>query len=136
MKKILLLMALVLPFVLASCGDDKDEPLGLEQQLIGSWTGREIMGSQIDPVVHSFTFNADHTGKYSWVKTQGPLSKASYSSGGYDFKWKLKKNVLSITQVGDDEGTSKYEISIENGVLKIMMGGISNNYYEFHRVQG
>ena len=26
MKKILLLMAIVLPFVLISCGDDKDEP--------------------------------------------------------------------------------------------------------------
>ena len=26
MKKILLLMAIILPFVLTSCGDDKDEP--------------------------------------------------------------------------------------------------------------
>ena len=37
MKKILLLLAIILPFVLTSCGDDKDEPKSLEQQLIGQW---------------------------------------------------------------------------------------------------
>lgn len=136
MKKIVLFMLIVLPFVLTSCGDDKDEPSTLEQQLIGSWTGRESMDSQINPIVHTFTFNADHTGKYSWVKTQGPLSKAGHTSGGYDFKWKLKNNILSITYLDDDEGTSNYEISIENGVLKIMKGGILGNYYELHKVQG
>ena len=42
MKKILLLMAIILPFVFTSCGDDKDEPKqSLEEQLIGSWVGDE-----------------------------------------------------------------------------------------------
>ena len=50
MKKVLLLMAIILPFVLTSCGDDKDEPKqNLEQELIGGWSN--VQGSSITNIV-------------------------------------------------------------------------------------
>ena len=123
MKKILLLMAIVLPFVLISCGDDKDEPSALEQQLIGGWNGQSETSSILHPQVIQYIFNADHTGRYIWQETPSPLRHGA-TSGGYDYTWKLKKNVLTITpNEGDDPKT--FEISIENGILKMTQGIIT-----------
>lgn len=131
MKKILLLMAIFLPLVLISCGDDKDEPSPLEQKLIGSWTGGigGGMGSTISPEIYSYTFNANHTGKYTF-EIQGPQPKR----GGYDFKWSLKGNTMTIKPEGEDYSSS-YEISIENDILIIKTGGIGGIFYELHRTQ-
>ena len=130
MKKILLLMAIILPFVLTSCGDDKDEPKqNLEQELIGRWVGntadREI----------TLEFKADHTGINSWKRIQNVLQAAS-TSGSIPFTWSLKDNVLSMT-VKDGEDTvqtDNYEISIENDILKIK--NVDNEIIEFHKAKG
>ena len=61
MKKILLLMAIILPFVLTSCDDDKDEPKSLEQQLIGSWVQTQVDGP--NTLTWHYIFNSDHNGK-------------------------------------------------------------------------
>ena len=37
MKKILFLLALMLPLVLVSCGDDNDVLSPIEQDLVGEW---------------------------------------------------------------------------------------------------
>lgn len=123
-------MAIIMPFVLISCGGDKDEPSALEQQLIGNWTGNGA-GSVLNPEEITYTFNANHTGHYSYEKTDAVSHHVT--TRGYDFKWSLKKNVLSITVDGD---TKKYEISIENGVLKMkeVTGGLIEISYELNKV--
>lgn len=122
MKKILLLMAIILPFVLTSCGDDKDEPKqSLEQQLIGRWVDRGI----------TIEFKADHTGIGSWE-----------TNNLTPFTWSLEDNYLYMTYEGDDgevhvKYTLKYEIAIENGILEISThynNGI--NILRYHKVQG
>ena len=130
-------MAIIMPFVLISCGDDKDEPSALEQQLIGIWIGGQGggTGSVLNPEVITCTFNANHTGRYLWQKTDAVTHHVSTS--GYDFKWSLKKNVLTIRPNSNDD-SSKFEISIENGVLKMKKatGGLIEISYEFHKAQG
>ncbi len=90
MKKILLLFAIILlPFVLTSCGDDKDEPKqNLEQELIGRWVGQTI-----DREI-TLEFKADHTGINSWRRIPNVLQAAA-TSGSMQFTWSLKDNILS-----------------------------------------
>ena len=124
MKKILLLMAIILPFVLTSCGDDKDEPKqNLEQELIGSWVGDEytvVDGKVVVTHPHSAyrLFNADHTGKY-WTVIDG------VKSPDYNYTWSLNGNVLSIYS---ESGLMTWEISIKNDVLRTKSGTIELNY--------
>ena len=123
MKKILLLMAIVLPFVLTSCGDDKDEPKqSLEEQLIGRWVGssgnRDI----------TFDFKADHTGLFSWKFIENTLQDVA-TTGSSEFTWSLKGNILSYTYRDglyeqDPMVTQDYEISIKDDVLNMKYNGI------------
>ena len=46
MKKILLLMAIFLPFMLNSCGDDKDILSSQEQELVGEWAIVKLLTRQ------------------------------------------------------------------------------------------
>lgn len=123
MKKILLLMAIILPFVLTSCGDDKDEPKqNLEQELIGSWVGDVydiVDGEMIVTHPHSayIIFNADHTGK-SWRFIDGVMSP------DYNFTWSLKGNILTMTYSASSSEALTYEISIDGDVLHIKQGTI------------
>ena len=125
MKKILLLMAVILPFFLTSCGDDKDEPKqSLEEQLIGSWVGDEytvVDGKVVVTHPHSAyrLFNADHTGKY-WTVIDG------VKSPDMNFTWSLKGNVLTLSN-GSSEPESM-EISIKDDVLHTKRGTIELDY--------
>ena len=117
MKKILLLMAIVLPFVLVSCGDDKDEPQNLEQQLIGSWVGDVysiVDGEMIVTHPHSgyMIFNADHTG-IEYTIIDGVKSPEN------PFTWSLKGNVLTFVFASEK---MEYEISIKGDVLHLKHG--------------
>ncbi len=129
MKKILLLMAIILPFVLTSCGDDKDEPKqSLEEQLIGSWVGdvyNIVDGEMIvtHPRSSYMIFNADHTGK-SWMNIEGVIMSEM------NFTWSLKGNVLALI-VGTETGS--YEISIKGDILYITDEGRT---VEMHRAKG
>ena len=131
MKKILLLMAIILPFVLTSCGDDKDEPKqNLEKELIGRWVGQTIDREL------TLEFKADHTGISSWRKIQNVIQLVS-SSGSIPFTWSLKDNILSISYEVDEDGTiqtDKSEIAIENGILKIKT--VEEGILEYHKAQG
>ena len=124
MKKILLLMAIILPFVFTSCGDDKDEPKQiLEQELIGSWVGDEytvVDGKVVVTHPHSayILFNADHTGK-RWSVIDGVKSPV------YNYTWSLKGNVLSIYS---ESGLMTWEISIKDYVLHTKSGTIELNF--------
>ena len=117
MKKYLLLLAIILPFVLTSCGDDKDEPKqSLEQQLIGSWVGDVY---NIIEVTHHILFNADYTGK-GWTVINGVKSPDMH------FTWSLKGNVLTLSN-GSSEPESM-EISIKDDVLHTKQGTIELTY--------
>ncbi len=117
MKKYLLLLAIILPFVLTSCGDDKDEPKqSLEQQLIGSWVGDVY---NIIEVTHHILFNADYTGK-EWMVIDGVKSPDMH------FTWSLKGNVLTLSN-GSSEPESM-EISIKDDVLHTKQGTIELTY--------
>ena len=118
MKKYLLLLALILPFVLTSCGDDKDEPKqNLEQELIGSWVGDVydiVDGKVVVTHPHSayIIFNADHTGK-TWSVIDGVNQPQSH------FTWSLNGNLLKL-----DYNPEPIEISIDGDVLHIKQGTI------------
>jgi hypothetical protein len=118
MKKVLLLMAIILPFVLTSCGDDKDEPKqNLEQELIGGWSN--VQGSSIINIV----FNSDYTGKVQWIE-DGVVKDFD------SFTWSLKDNVLTIKVIGK---TLIYKISINGDVLTISEDELST---DFQRAKG
>ena len=90
MKKILLLLAIILPFVLTSCGDDKDEPQTLEQQLIGKWV-RAI--SDNGAFEEYFIFNKDHTSEYYTLLNKTDRGDESH------FTWSLNGNVLTAKYI-------------------------------------
>ena len=125
MKKILLLMAIILPFVLTSCGDDKDEPKSLEQQLIGSWVLTEVYGP--NTLIWHYIFNSDHNGKKQ-IYLNEQISTEEY------FTWSLKGNILSCSflQAGNMV-TVNMEISIDGDVLHIKEG---EEIFELHRAKG
>ena len=127
MKKILLSMAILLPFVFTSCGDDKDEPKqNLEQELIGTWVGDLydiVDGEMIVTHPHSayILFNADHTGK-TWSVIDGVNKPVR------NFNWSLKGNILTI-----EDGSEPVIISIDGDVLHIKQGTIDT---DLHRAKG
>ena len=112
MKKILLLMAIILPFVLTSCGDDKDEPKQtIEQQLIGEWY---YMSNEY--VVRNYLFNSDHTGKY-WIKEDGEVINGSI----VNFNWSLEEHDNETYLVIESDGlpTSYYIILVKDDELHL-----------------
>lgn len=111
MKKFLLLLAIIVPFVLTSCGDDKDEPQNLEQELIGDWYF--ILN---DYTAEHFLFNSNHTGKH-WIKQDGEDINSSVDS----FHWSLEEadNVTYIKLEHDDLHTDYASISIKDDELHI-----------------
>lgn len=109
MKKILLLMAIILPFVLTSCDDDKDEPKSLEQQLIGRWESSwEIDGDNYHNIA---IFDSEHQFYHSGYKNDSQIIRVSYT-------WELNGNTLKLIRNSDSVETT-HEITIKDNVLTI-----------------
>lgn len=121
MKKILLLMAIILPFVLTSCGDDKDEPKSLEKQLIGEWVKIDDNGSELH-----YIFNSDYTGK-NYILFLGSTSDES------NFKWSLNGNKLTLSDPNGYWPTVTRDISVGGDVLHMT---INDEQIVLHRVKG
>ena len=122
MKKILLLLAIVLPFVITSCGDDKDEPKqNLEQELIGTW----VIAYEDLNMYQFMEFNADHTGSGSQVQD-------GIVQGEYSFNWSLSGDILTQNRMGGN--TFKNKISIKNDILYVMDED-GNPVFEMKRVK-
>lgn len=110
MKKILLLMAIALSLVLVSCSDDKEEnepeeePVYLEQLVIGEWT------SQDAEYVYKYVFRSSFTGEYtqSWI---GGTIKFNRS-----YSWSLIGNVLKCISPFNEK-LGDFVLTYENGVL-------------------
>ena len=118
MKKILLLMAIVSPLVLTSCGDDKDEPKSLENQLIGQWESSwEIDGDSYHNIA---IFDSDHQFYHSGYKNDTQIIRVSYT-------WELNGNTLKLIR-NYDSAESSHEITIKDNTLTI--SGYKETYHK------
>ena len=125
MKKYILLFAIILPFVLTSCDDDKDEPKSLEQQLIGSWVQTQVDGP--NTLTWHYIFNSDHNGKQQIILN-------GHISTEVNFTWSLKGNILSCSFIQDGNTvTVSREISIDGDVMYLKEG---EDIIELHRAKG
>ena len=118
MKKILLLITIILPLVLTSCGDDKDEPKSLEQQLIGKWESSwEIDGDNYHNIA---IFDSEHQFYHSGYKNDTEIIRVSYT-------WELNGNTIKLIRNYDSAETT-HEISIKDNALTI--SGYKETYYK------
>jgi len=86
MKKILLLMALLLPLFLSSCGDDNDVLSPSEQELVGEWAIIKTSETQND---YHYVFKKERTGSRRHI-VNGQVDTS------VDFKWTLDGNRLTL----------------------------------------
>ncbi|MBP5689020.1 MAG: hypothetical protein J6X22_10335 [Muribaculaceae bacterium] len=118
-------MAIVLPFLLTSCGDDKDEPKkSLEEQLIGEWVW--YAGDNNEYETH-YIFDSDHT-LISKVYLNGNIIDTSI--GG----WSLEGNILAYSF--NNNGVTlnqRCQIIIEGDVMHLIYENTTTA--DFHRVK-
>jgi hypothetical protein len=86
MKKILFLLALMLPLVLVSCGDDNDVLSPIEQDLVGEWAIIKTADTQND--IH-YVFKKERTGSRR-ILVNGEVTN------DIGFKWTLNGKTLTI----------------------------------------
>ena len=87
MKKILFLLAIVLPLVFTSCGDNNDVLSPMEQELVGEWAIINSPGSQSEDF--HYVFKKERTGaRRHLVNGQVETDIA--------FKWTLEGNTLTL----------------------------------------
>ncbi|MBR5030524.1 MAG: hypothetical protein IKX63_05425 [Muribaculaceae bacterium] len=119
MKKIFLLMAIVLPFIFGSCGDDGDVLSSREEQLVGEWAIINTPETQGEDF--HYVFKKERTGS-RWHLEDGTVVS------DIAFKWILDGNLLTL-----DYGTGiklELEISINNDILHIIYKstGVAEDY--------
>ena len=90
MKKILLLMTLVLPFILNSCDDDKDILSTQEQELVGEWA---IVKTADTPNDIHYVFKKERTGSRRIV-VNGEVTN------DVPFNWTFDGNKLTLSYAG------------------------------------
>ena len=91
MKKILLILSIMLPFILTSCGDDNDVLSLMEQELVGEWAIINPAGSQADD--YHFVFNKERTGS-RWRVVDGEVVSS------VPFNWTLEGSTLTLSYAG------------------------------------
>lgn len=126
-------MAMILPFFLTSCGDDKDEPISLEQQLIGEWVG-DLIAMDDNGLVVSVT-----PGAYHWVFYTGNYGSEWFFNDDIkyenNFIWTLDGNKLTLKFLNNPVYTIytvQYDIAINNNTLHIIRG---SDYSIFTKVK-
>ena len=87
MKKIFLLLAITLPFVFTSCGDDDDVLSSIEQELVGEWAIIKTTDSQTDD--YHYVFKKERTGSRRHLVDGNVVSDIT-------FKWTFDGNKLTI----------------------------------------
>ena len=86
MKKILFLLALMLPLVLVSCGDDNDVLSPIEQDLVGEWAIVKTAENQND---YHYVFKKERTGSRRHIVDGEVVTDIA-------FKWTLDGETLTI----------------------------------------
>ena len=114
MKKLFIILAtIIMPFILTSCGDDKDEPKNLESQLIGEWIEDTSRYPQYLAEVIHFTFKSDHSGYEWWTyfddKTHRDEIKFDWDIDGYYLILKGKNGYSVKTRFSINNGTLQFD---------------------------
>ena len=91
MKKILLLMTIMLPFFLTSCGDDNDVLSSMEQELVGEWAIIKTTDTQADD--YHYVFNNERTGSRRHIVNGEVVTDVP-------FNWILNGNTLTLDYAG------------------------------------
>ena len=120
MRKILLLWALIMPFVFSSCDDDKDEPKNPGEELIGEWIMLDEDGRMPDPLVDDEIWHMEFFPNYDakeWVTHFGVTTETNL------YSWELSDGKLYF-----NSGEHSYPMKIEKGVLTIYLGGYIDKY--------
>ena len=105
MKKILLLMAIFLPFMLNSCGDDNDILSSQEEELVGEWA---IVKTADTPNDIHYVFKKERTGSRRILVN-------SEVTNDFPFKWTLNGKTLTL-----DYGTGQQLVlEITVGINKL-----------------
>ncbi len=124
MKKILLILALMLPTIVFSACEKEEVNSGNETNnaLVGTWVDYDDVESIY------YQFNADHSG-YEWYTYQGETSEK------FPFTWSTKGNVLTIVYHEDgDDDTVTFQYSINNNQLTLSELGYPDDTIVFQRV--
>lgn len=106
MKKILFLLAAVLPLMFVGCSDDDEN---FEERLVGAWV--EDTKSAIE--VMNLQLNADHSG-YLWAEDNGEIDEM----GKQKFIWSATENELTTT-MDESKETEKAPYQVRNGKLYV-----------------
>lgn len=91
MKKILLLLAIMLPLVLTSCGDDNDVLSSLEKELVGEWA--IVRTPESGDADFHYVFNKERTGSRRHLVDGTVVTSVP-------FKWTLDGKRLTLEYVG------------------------------------
>ena len=118
MKKIFLLMAVVLPFILTSCVDDGDSLSSREQQLVGEWA---VVITPETPADYHYVFKKERTGSRRHLEDGTVVTDIA-------FKWTLDGNLLTLDY--GPGGKLVLEISINNDIMHVTYKstGVSEDY--------
>ena len=99
------LVVITISFILASCGDNNDEPKNLESQLIGEWV--ETLYSPLETI--HINFKSNHSGSDWWTYYDDPDRRDERK-----FDWEIDGYYLLLEGKGFHVKT---RFTITNGIL-------------------
>ena len=118
MKKILMLLAIMLPLVFTSCGDDNDVLSANEQELLGEWAIVRPGGSQADD--YHYVFKKERTGSRRHLVDGTVVTDIA-------FKWTLNGKRLTL-DYGGQQLLLDIEIGINNMHVVYVGTGATEDY--------
>lgn len=108
MKKTLFLLAIMLPFIFSSCGDDNDVLSPMEQELVGEWARINALGSETAD--YHYVFNKEHTGSHRHIVNGEVNTEIA-------FNWTLDGNKLTLNYAGQQ---TVLEITLKVGEMHVV----------------
>lgn len=118
MKKILMLLAIMLPLVFTSCGDDNDVLSANEQELLGEWAIVRPVDSQVDD--YHYVFKKERTGSRRHLVDGTVVTDIA-------FKWTLNGKRLTL-DYGGQQLLLDIEIGINNMHVVYVGTGATEDY--------
>lgn len=119
MKKILLLLAIVLPLVFSSCGDDNDVLSSQEEQLVGEWAIINEPGSQADD--YHYVFKKERTGSRRHIEDGNVKTDVP-------FNWTLNGNKLTLDYGSGQHLVLEISINIDRMHVVYVATGLVQDY--------
>ncbi len=119
MKKMLLLMAIVLPFIFSSCGDDDDILSSREKELVGEWAIIKASETQADDF--HYVFKKERTGSRRHLVDGNVVTDIA-------FKWSLDGNRLTLDYGSGQQLVLEITITIEKMHVVYVATGVAEDY--------